>query len=524
MKLHHLLKSPCFPIVIVILTVFLVRPLAQYPETKTDRAAYEIGAKMLASGKIYLPSPPQSFDTAHCVNRDGRFYSRYFPGTLLIGALGYKIFGTWFFLNTLAVGGVLLLLYYLGLKMSGYKLLGLLPLAFAGIFINVPLEVFAFHSVIYSTFFTLLFVWFFYRGIEEERCKYWLLAGFAIGYSAVCRPILPVFLILIAGFLLLLFAFRQGKKGWLNLLAFTFPIIILLTFQLFYNYGVTGNLKTFPFDMYDPHSSMGFGLKGDNFSGMYKLFTPFDIVRQFRLILWGALGVEIPFYISLFFLGWGSIILFSRSRSAGNANPAKLCTVILIAAGTVMYILMMTAHWCGLYFRHYFLEVTFFTLILISMFAGWCLDNGGKTVRSTIVAILFAGFLLSLFETGYGFGLSIKYTRKWKEVQQDIAEIAEGEKTLFIIHKSAWQNEDEAFAGGRWRLGSHALMYLTNPIDYDSDILYAVSLNPHADSLLIDSYKDERQIKHITVEWNYAYAGLWVENKPPQEAGVAKHQ
>ncbi|NQS99293.1 MAG: hypothetical protein HQ591_12655 [candidate division Zixibacteria bacterium] len=507
MRVSTYLKRPEFIILVIILLLFAIRPFTCYTETKTDRASYTIGSQMLASGHFYLESPPANFNVAHCVNRDGRFYSRYFPGTLMLGALGFKLFGSWYFLNVLALGGVLLILADLGRRLTGVKMLAWMPLILVGIYIDLPMEIFTFHSVIYSVFFTLLFVWCLYRGLEEGSLWRLAIAGSAIGCAAITRPMLPAILIIITGLIFLLNAVLKGRREWLKLAYFAAPVVICLCFQLWYNFRVTGSWLTIPFDQYDPHSSMGFGLKGDNFSGDYHLFTPLDMIRGFHRILWGRLGLIFPVFVSIGFLAWGLVALNHRRRQvSGNTMNARIVIVLVMAIGTGLYVIMMCAFWCGLGFRYYFLEVYCFGIILITIAAGWYVKSKGDFARKVVILTMLMFIAFSLFETAFSTYLGVKTTRLWKRIFVQLEDLSKEEDTLFFIHKF---NENE-YSGGRWVLGNRRTQYLLNPLDYKGKRLFAMSLG-ESDTEFIQQYADKRQIIHITLDHQKGEVSIWRE-------------
>lgn len=495
LRLTPIFQRPEFLIFIIVLILLAIRPYTRYTETMNDQASYITGANMLSSGSFYVESPPANFRVMHCVDREGRFYSRYFPGTLLLAAMGLKLLGTWYIGSVIMLGGVLILLAELGRRMGGFKILGWLPLSLVGIYLDLVAMVFTLHSIIYSTFFTLLFVWSLYRGLETGRKRWWVTAGLAIGYAAITRPMFPAILSLIAGIILLLFALTKGREWWLRFACFAAPLVLCASFQLWYNYRVTGDWLTLPFLQYDPHSGMGFGLKGDHFTGNYHMFTLIDVLRQMRGVIWGANALLLPILISITASAWAIVTLFNRRGEGEKSERALAITSLVMGLGTLCFIFAMCFHWAGMVHHHYFLEVNCFAIIFVAVAAGKFLKRNGKLGRRVVILAMLMFAPLSLFEAAYATYIGIKTTRPWKRIFRSIDDLSAGENTLFIIHPL----DKNRYPGGRWALGNFTTQYLLNPPDLKAEHLFAVSLGD-VDRALVEDYRDKYRIMHVTVD------------------------
>ena len=495
MRLKIFLKRPEFTIIVIVSAFLVSRPLVRYSEGFKDSAAYVFGSETIASGRFYQDSALENFRIVHCVLKPDKFYSRFFPGTLLSGGLGIRLFSSWYVINILLLGGILYFLSDLCRKTGANPILGWLPLCLIGIFIDLPNEVFSLHSILHSTFWTILFIWSLYRGLIQDRKVYYALAGFAIGFSAITRPMLPAFLIIITGSILLFQAFRSGKKGWTKLLFFSAPVVLCALFQMFYNHQITGEWLTLPWSQYDPHSDMGFGLRGDHFSGDYTMFTMIDVLRNFRSIIWGEFAILIPLLVSMLFLAWCLMRYFDKPASSVRNNHQAVHTIAFIMSlGAISYIIGMCFFFWGLKNRYYYLEVNCFVIVFLAIIAGWIMMKQGSLARKTAIAAMIMLTIPGLFETAYGFHIGMKTTSQWKVVFEKLERISGGEETLFILHK----NDVTEDPGKQWSLGNYRTQYFCNTIDTPDHLMFALSLGD-ADRELERVYSENRKIVHIVV-------------------------
>ena len=220
-----------------------------------DSIAQVFQAKLFMMGKLYLAPPPQKdfFDYAHIIN-EGRWYAQYPPGHSLLLALGLLIRAPWL-IGPLA-GTCSLGLFYLfvkntyGDRQTAYLSSLLLLLSPFFIFMSSS------HMNHTSTLlFTLLFLYFYQRGLDSLLPAHFLIAGLALGYAASIRP-LDAFAVGLPFIGYLLARVKNGKVSIRPAAVFFAGLLTLLTLLLLYNQLTNGS--PFSFGYQKKYQSLGF--------------------------------------------------------------------------------------------------------------------------------------------------------------------------------------------------------------------------------------------------------------------------
>ena len=199
-------------------------------------------ASILNSGRWYLPAPADwegmQNGTATVV-ANGRWYSQYLPGSVLLNLLGLKI-GSVPVVFALLAAGLVGFTYLCGRRLYGH------PTALLGAFLLLVSPMFLLLSATFmehmpAAFFLTGALWFGLRDLEKPTAWNSLAMGFFIGYACITRPLTTL---AVAGPLLIVWAFlviRRWRTRWpfwaLAFLAWLAP----MGFLLFFNAKTTGH-------------------------------------------------------------------------------------------------------------------------------------------------------------------------------------------------------------------------------------------------------------------------------------------
>ena len=244
--------------------------LGDLPPAYHDEFSYLFQADTFLAGRFSFESHatnPELFNQMHVVN-EGRFASRYFPGTGVwiapFQAIGYPYWGHW-----LAGAMAAMLLFWAGRELGGDGvgfIAGML-LAFSpgvALFSNLLL---AHHPTLLGL---TLFLFSFLRLMRTHKKKYALLAGIGLGFAMICRPMTAAGFGLPFGiwFFWSLFNKQQTfsvqstrQKIWI-VVAMGIPILANGAFLLIQNQAITGKTLLSPYqvynDVYTPRHVYGF--------------------------------------------------------------------------------------------------------------------------------------------------------------------------------------------------------------------------------------------------------------------------
>ncbi|MFN0050681.1 MAG: hypothetical protein ACKV0T_00730 [Planctomycetales bacterium] len=311
---------------------------AGLPPAYHDEYSYWLQAETFLAGRMSSPSPPEArlFDQMHVLN-EGRFASRYFPGTGIwmasFVAAGHPWWGHW-------MAGALCatLVYWCGRELAGEAagfLAGLLTALAPGmaLFSNLLL---AHHPTLVGLG---LFLLGFLRSLPNpaaevsqgnwwrDRRVWWGMAsGIGLGFAALCRPMTAAAVAFPLGVYLMCqwigslrgAAIPGAARDWLRIgVAMVLPLLAAGGVMLVYNQAITGSVWKTPYalytEIYTPRHVYGFNnvLRGeqhlgsrvlDNYDRWAENLTPslaFDNARRRWIASWKwTLGL-IPLAMSL---------------------------------------------------------------------------------------------------------------------------------------------------------------------------------------------------------------------------------
>jgi 4-amino-4-deoxy-L-arabinose transferase-like glycosyltransferase len=227
------------------LTAYLSGDLfGHIPHIADSHAQYAQANILVKEGRFYALSHefPRFFDIQFFVN-DGKFYSQFPPGHIIMLALGHLVNVPWL-INPLLGSATIIAIYFLGKEVGG-EATGRIS---AVLMLMSPFVVFMsseFMNHATALLMLTLFFFFFLRGMRQQNALCFLTAGFVAGYAFITRPHAAFMMLLPVAIFLLLKCVKRSQGSWKSvfLLALGFaPCCILL---LYFNWQTTGN----PFQM-----------------------------------------------------------------------------------------------------------------------------------------------------------------------------------------------------------------------------------------------------------------------------------
>jgi len=379
--------------------------LLDLPPGMHDEYSYLFQAKTYALGRFWLPGLnviPGLFDQIHVLN-EGRFASRYFPGTGLwlapFVALDAPYLGQW-----LAMSLAAFLIFDAGRTIGGNGI-GFV----AGTLVALAPGVAEFGNVLVAHAPTLLGLGLFLSGFararsaatsERRRFAWGLVSGTGLALAMLCRPLTAASVGLPFG-LVLAFEFLRRKprsSAARQLVATGLPLAIGLLFLAAHDLSITGSVWQTPYGLYNeiytPRHVYGFenGTRGD---AAQTLKRDVDYDRWARNLTWpsalrnararlkyslhASIGA-IPFAVGLVVIVAGAAA--GRRRGGDFWLP---CT----AAIAVLHLAHLPYWFAGIHAYHYVFEsIPLYALV----FAGGiqAVQEGARAFERPFLAPIWA--------------------------------------------------------------------------------------------------------------------------------------
>ena len=229
-----------------------------------DSLAHQFQAKVLASGKLYAPIPPEPLDEALNIQflqqHDGKVFSRTMPLFPMLLALAMKM-SMVKFLNPFMNGLTLLLLYLTIRKEMGerYAVIGFLLLAFSPFFIFMGASMMGHPS---SLLCSAMVLYGFSLYLQNKNPHGLWLVSLGAGLFALERPysgfviLLPISIVLLAS----IWCSSESRKERLaHTILLALPLLLCLLFLGWYNSQLTGSFWTLPRMLTAHYDTPGFG-------------------------------------------------------------------------------------------------------------------------------------------------------------------------------------------------------------------------------------------------------------------------
>lgn len=217
-----------------------------------DENTYVFMARVFASGKLYLASLPAEirplFDNQFIVN-DGKWYGMYFPGHPLVLALGARVGAEHWVPSVVTVLSVLMG-YLVSRRIFGPRAATISALLFpVTVYLVLPSATLLSHSTAALTL--LVFVYAAIR-IEEspERVRWWVVAGVALAWAGLTRPLAPAAFAMPWVFGLILRRKGSGPRAWAGGALFVAIGLVGVALLFGYNYALTGNPLQTPYQRF----------------------------------------------------------------------------------------------------------------------------------------------------------------------------------------------------------------------------------------------------------------------------------
>ncbi len=268
-----------------------------------DEFCYMFGADHLASGKLYVDSPPMRdhFQAWSLVN-DGKWYSKVTIGWPLLLAVG-GLADLEFLVNPILAALCVLMLFLIGNSLYGVE--GGLLAAFWGLvtpfFIMISGTSFP-HTA--TALFSLLFIYFMLKAFEGDRWVFPVLAGLSMVCLLMIRPA-------DAGVLFLgmipMMAYHFVRSGDKRKTALKIAVLAALFFAgvgllMLINQIQNGQPLLFGYEKYRPGETWGFGAYGHTvLKGLWN--TAYSLMRVGS---WGVPFVGLFMLIALFRKEWST--------------------------------------------------------------------------------------------------------------------------------------------------------------------------------------------------------------------------
>ncbi|MDA1214719.1 MAG: hypothetical protein O2955_19600, partial [Planctomycetota bacterium] len=230
------------------------------PPAYHDEYSYLFQAETFLAGRTWFPSyaeHPEIFDQVHVLN-DGKFASRYFPGTGMwiapFLAIGHPHWGHW-----LAAGLTAAFVFLAGWELGGRAIAwwgGILTAFSPGmaLFSNLLLS---HHPTLVGLFF---FLWQYLRMLRTATTTATLLAGCGLSFAMLCRPMTAAGFGFPFGVWFIWWVYRNSR--WKLIPGMGLPLLAGMIVMLSYNHSITGQWTETPYqlytDTYTPRHVYGF--------------------------------------------------------------------------------------------------------------------------------------------------------------------------------------------------------------------------------------------------------------------------
>ena len=271
-------------------------------------------AHILNQGRWYLPAPshPEYYWPEGAVLYEGRWYSQYFPGMVLVELAGLRLKNPTL-LPALMAAAVVALTYACGKRLFS-RHIGL----FGALFVLLS-PLFQLQSAILmehtpATFFLMTALWLGLRDLEKPSYFEAALLGFALGYGCIMRPLTCfgfAFPLIVAYFVLVRGEWRRRWPYWVTGL---FTWCIPAAFLFFFNYKTSGHVFLTGYEAQGAtFHSLGFTARNGHtpLIGLFNELTNIDSLSEW-LFMWPV--TSYLFILLLFVVGRSNakdIIVFS---------------------------------------------------------------------------------------------------------------------------------------------------------------------------------------------------------------------
>jgi 4-amino-4-deoxy-L-arabinose transferase-like glycosyltransferase len=375
-------------VLLSLLAIFLAALVTQHifegiPHLE-DEVAYVWQARLLAEGKLSIPSPshPRSFLVPFVVDYEGLRFGKYPPGWPLVLSVGVLL-GARSLVNPLLAGLGVWLTYVLGKRLFG-QVTGLLA---AGLTLTSPFFLINSGSLlshplglVLSAAFALLWLAGFGQREIPPRWRYTLGAALVLGFLILTRPFTAVGIALpFAAHGLYIFFFpgsspEQRRQTRVHLLAFGGLALALAALIFLWQYRLTGDPFLNPYTLWWEYDRIGFGegigvVPGGHRPEIARINMRFSLNAGWRdLFGWaGYSWLFLPFGLLAALKNWRGLLV-------GAVFPSLVFIHIFYWIGSELF--GPRYYYEGLY------SLTLFTALGVAWLAGWLKNPGAEAAES----------------------------------------------------------------------------------------------------------------------------------------------
>ena len=453
-----------------------------------DEAVYILQANYLLEGKLYLTSNEfrDFFNSWFFIDDGEKVFPKYMPVHAGVLALGQVAFGS----MRVAIGFVAaanVILFFLLAKecyqRARLALLATVLFALSPLFL---IQSATFLPYMTSLLLNLIFAFLIVRGTRTGSALLLLCSGLALGISFIARPFDAILFAIPFSLLFLIGLSRQVRQTLRNAAFVGIGLIPPLTVGLAINFILSGNPLLFPFSLYEPLDTFGFGLRRSH---------PDEVPIEYDLAK-GIIGLrssvfELSFWIFggplLVFLGYLGIIL-------SRWTTWKIIAILLLVTVPVGYIFFWGSYnlavlWKGDEYLGPFYCIPM--LIPITLLGTWGLARimGWRPIVALtillVMLVIDARLMLTYIDRNFA------YTQEQRTIYQP-----------FMQHRLANALVFVPPILGEYLLPPFAL--LANNPSLDGPILYALNKG-NTNLALIDKYGGRTPYKFI-------FNGLYTES------------
>ncbi|GAB4481246.1 MAG: hypothetical protein Kow0088_23390 [Anaerolineales bacterium] len=459
-----------------------------------DEMAYVWQARVMARGKLTLPSPPheKAFLVPFVVDYQGQRFGKYPPGWPAMLSLGVRLdMRSW--VNPLLAGLSLWLIYRLGQRLFG-NVVGLLSLLLT---LTSPFFWMNSGSLLshpFGLFLTLAFVlaWLhLFQDTEQEEhlpkgLVFWI-GVLSLGLLALTRPLTAIGVALPFVFHALWLFWRGDRATRRRLIAFALITAAISALFFLWQYAVSGNPLLNPYTLWWEYDRVGFGPGYGRAEGGHSLHQAWINLKY--SLLFGRHDL----------FGWGgyswTLMPFGLIAMLWKRHWKALPAVFVLPALLFVYLF----YWIGsaLFGPRYYFEGLASAVLLSAVGFAWLAglpmlpreaylsQPGWRQVRRLLATALLALAIAAnlLFYTPIRLaGMVGLYGVTADRLRPFLTEQAQAlTPALVIVHPEHWTEYG-------------ALLELSSPF-LDSPFLVVRSLGPNTDQALADSFS-ERNIIH----------------------------
>ena len=297
-----------------------------------DEAVYLLQANYLLEGKLYFTSNEfrDFFSSWFFVDDGEKVFSKYMPVHAALLAFGQLVFGSMRVTLGCVAAANVILFYLLAKECYQRPRLALLATVLFTLSPLFLIQSATFLSYMTSLMLNLTFAVLFLRGMSRGSMFLLLGSGFVLGISIIARPLDATLFTLPFAILFFRGHFKDMKDILRKMAYVGTGLVLPLSIGMLINAILTGNPLLFPFSLYEPLDTLGFGLRRSH---------PDEVPIEYDLAK-GMIGLrssvfELSFWIFggplLVFLGYLGIIL-------SRWTTWKIIAILLLVTVPVGYI------------------------------------------------------------------------------------------------------------------------------------------------------------------------------------------